>query len=828
MKFRRLFGSIQRIYDALVLRHPGFTLLLLASVFAVFAWNLPNFRLDASADSLLLENDRDLRLFRQLGARYGTREFLFIAFTPEADLFAPESLRVIRKLRDSIAQLPSVESIVSMLDVPLTQQVEGGISAIAENIRTLEDPDVDLSRARQELLESPIYSELVISADGRSTGMQINLVDSPRFRKLLTERDALLQRRYSQGGLDAEARRRMEQVVLEYQGLKRELERRNSHDIQRIREIIEPWKQYGKLHLGGVPMIVDDMISYIRSDLVIFGVSVFAFLVVMLGLIFRHPCWVLLPLGSCLYAGILMIGLLGMMDWQVTVISSNFISLMLIITMSINIHLIVRYRQLRADFPQLAQRELVLRTTSLMVWPCLFTVLTTMLAFSSLVVSGIKPVIHFGWMMTLGLCVSFVSSFLLFPSLLMLMPRLDAVASGPDRSGFTTGLAGLTLRHGNALLLLSGLLAVFSFWGVSRLEVENSFVNYFSRDTEIYQGLKIIDEQLGGTTPLEVVLDLSEEPEPVAATVEGDELEMLFSAFEESDRSETAWLSLQRLDTIKAVHDYLDSLPAVGKVLSLASVFRVGERINQGEFDEIELAVMSKNVPEFLRTTMFDPYVSEINDEARISARVMDSMPELRRQALLEQIRSELPQKLGLSEGKFQLSGLMVLYNNMLQSLFQSQIKTLGTVMLGITLMLLVLFRSLLLAVLGIIPNLLAAAVILGLMGAMNIPLDMMTITIAAITIGIATDNSIHYIYRFGEELPRFHDYTTTMRHCHANIGKAMFYTAVTIIVGFSILMLSNFIPTIYFGLFTALAMIIALFAALTLLPRLILLCRPF
>jgi hypothetical protein len=182
-----------------------------------------------------------------------------------------------------------------------------------------------------------------------------------------------------------------------------------------------------------------------------------------------------------------------------------------------------------------------------------------------------------------------------------------------------------------------------------------------------------------------------------------------------------------------------------------------------------------------------------------------------------------------LASDGFELTGLMVLYNNMLQSLFRSQIMTLGVVMSGIALMLCVLFRSVTLAIIGIIPNILAAAIILGLMGLFNIPLDMMTITIAAITIGIAVDNSIHYIYRFREEFPRRNkNYIETMHYCHANIGKAVFYTAITIIIGFSILVFSNFIPTIYFGVLTALAMLIALLAALTLLPRLILSVRPF
>jgi predicted RND superfamily exporter protein len=263
-------------------------------------------------------------------------------------------------------------------------------------------------------------------------------------------------------------------------------------------------------------------------------------------------------------------------------------------------------------------------------------------------------------------------------------------------------------------------------------------------------------------------------------------------------------------------------------VLSLASIIRVGEEVNKGTFDAFELAIVYKRMPQELKTSMIDPYISIENNEARINVRIVDSLEDLRRNEFLKQLRHDLINKLGLSEDKVQVTGLLVLYNNMLQSLFRSQILTLGVVMAGIFLMLVILFRSVSLAIIGIIPNLLAAAIILGLMGLLGIPLDMMTITIAAITIGIAVDNSIHYIYRFREEFAQRDDYIKTLHYCHANIGKAVFYTATTIIIGFSILIMSNFIPTIYFGILTALAMLIALLAALTLLPKLILIWRPF
>ena len=575
-------------------------------------------------------------------------------------------------------------------------------------------------------------------------------------------------------------------------------------------------------------MIADDMITFIKKDLIIFGIGVFLFLIIMLTIIFRKLRWVLLPLVSCFYAGLLMIGLLGLVGWNVTVISSNFISLMLIITMSMNVHLIVRYRQLHKDFPNFSQHELVLNTTSKMVWPCFYTALTTIMAFSSLVVSGIKPVIDFGWMMTIGLSVTFLTSFILFPSILILLPKTNDESLTREEFQFTPRLASVTEKYGNNILIISLIFSVISVYGITRLQVENSFINYFSNDTEIYKGLRLIDEKLGGTTPVDILLNL-EDPEIIENDEKDEDFEdfdALFSTFEEEQ--EKVWFTPERIEKVKEIHDYLESLPAIGKVLSLASIIRVGEQINEGEFDAFELAIVSKRMPIELRESMIKPYLSEENNEVRISVRILDSLKDLRRKELLEKIKNDLTKKIGIDEDKIKITGILVLYNNMLQSLFKSQILTLCVVMIGIGFMLVVLFRSLQLAIIGIIPNLFAAAIILGLMGLLKIPLDMMTITIAAITIGIAVDNSIHYIYRFREEFPKTKNYISTMHYCHANIGKAVFYTASTIIIGFSILVLSNFIPTIYFGLLTAFAMFIALFAALTLLPKLILIFRPF
>ena len=869
-------STLFTVYDRLVLAHPARVLVLMLAVLAFFAWQARHFELDASADSLLLEDDRDLQTLQELQTRYASQDLLIVTFAPGGDVFEEESLARLRALRDRLRTAPGVESVTSILDVPLLDNVEDvSLAAVADNLRTLDDADTDRARARTELLESPVFSEVIVSPDARTTALLLAMRDDEAYRALLGKRNRLRIARYAEdlddaarSGIDAE----LEGIEPFYESAKRRVTASRRAEIAAIRAMLSDFadgarpgtpQAGGTLHLGGVPMIADDMITFVRNDLVVFGIGVAVFLVIVLSAIFREARWVVLPLAGCFYAGLLMIGMLGLVGWKVTVISSNFLALMLIITISMNIHLTVRYRQLHRDFPELSHRDLVATTVRRMVWPCLYTALTTIIGFGSLVFSGIKPVIDFGWMMSIGLAVTFVTAFTLFPAIVLLLGRTprhrhsraggttdrpdaeSAVSTqqssrctGPDggttdrpdaESAFTRavtrGLALAAERRGGWVLAAAGVLLAVCALGVSRLTVENSFVDYFSEDTEIYRGLALIDRELGGTTPLEVVLDLDEDrifdDEPAPKPTEYDA---------EAEREKAGyWFTEFKIERIKEVHDWLASQPEVGKVLSLASLVRVGEKLNDGKpLDSLQLALVYRRVPEDLKRSLIAPYIDILWDEARISLRIRDTAPGLHRAELLERIRTGLRDELALGPDDVTVSGLLVLYNNMLQSLFTSQISTLGAVLAGVALMLLLLFRSPTLAVLGIVPNLLAAGAVLGSMGLAGIPLDFMTITVAAVTIGIAVDNAIHYIYRFREELARSGDYVATMHVCHANIGRAVFYTSATVIFGFSILVLSNFLPTIYFGLLTGLAMAIALLAALTLLPKLILLTKPF
>ena len=282
------------------------------------------------------------------------------------------------------------------------------------------------------------------------------------------------------------------------------------------------------------------------------------------------------------------------------------------------------------------------------------------------------------------------------------------------------------------------------------------------------------------------------------------------------------------MDKIMKVHDYLEAQPEIGKVLSFGSILRVAEDLNKKELQSLEIAVLYSKIPEEIKKEIVRPYISVEKDEARISVRIKDSLENLRRNDLIKKINTELNSELGLEKKEYRLAGVFILFNNLLQSLFKSQILTLGIVMLGIFTMFFILFRNVVLSFIGVVPNFIAAFFILGIIGFLNIPLDMMTITIAAITIGIAVDNSIHYIYRFKEEFQKLNDYNKTLDKCHSTVGIAILNTSITIVFGFSILVLSNFIPTIYFGVFTGMAMLLAMISVLTLLPKLLLISKPF
>jgi len=818
---------IQPFFDGVVLQYPRTVLFFLLILCIVFGAGVRYFRLDASSETLVMEDDVTFRYSRIIDSRYGQQDFLVLTYHPKGDLFSKQSLEVLGNLRDELSNLERITSIRSILDVPLLEGSGLSLKELTSEVPTLQEGDINKEMARERFASSELYQNLLLSPDMETTALFINFADDERYYELRDRRNEL-RAKQTTGTLEDSERSDLNRAEEEFRRYRDYMEDVRHQDIAAIRAVVEPYRGQAELFLGGVSMIADDMIRFIRNDLKVFGLGVFCLLVLMLGIIFGRVRWVVIPMLCCAVSAIYMIGLLGWLEWEVTVVSSNFISLQLIMTLAIAIHLIVRYRERLVKYPEETHRQLLSETLRHKFKPCLYAVLTTIAGFASLIFCEILPVINFGWMMIIGLIVSLSVTFLIFPSVLMLLGRDKARARRWWSLPITKVLAGFTERHGAFILTVSVLVFVLSVVGISKLEVENSFIDYFKEDTEIYRGMKVIDQSLGGTTPLDVIVEF-EGPEEAPAAAEEDAIFDEFEEFDEAEDQEQYWFTADKMSRIKAAHRYLDVLDETGKVLSLATMLSVVEELNDGEtLDSLELALLYNETPEEFRNLLIRPYVSVEHNEARLWLRVRDSEETLRRDALLKRIQSELPEILGLEQEHVHLTGMLVLYNNMLQSLFGSQIVTLGITVLILMGMFGILFRSLKIALIAIFPNILSIGVVLGFMGWLKIPLDMMTITIAAIGIGIAVDDTIHYIHRFKAEFSKDRNYHAAMHRCHGSIGYAMYYTSVTIIIGFSILALSNFIPTIYFGLLTGLAMLIALIAALTLLPEMLILIKPF
>ncbi len=847
-----MFVRLQQVYEYQIKAKSPWVLAIVLCVLIVLAFQARNFRLDASAESLLLENDQSLEYFREISQRYGSQEFLIITFTPKAPLFQSESLAILSQFRDELRNIAQVDSVVSVLDVPLLSNPPVPMTQLVANIKTLEDPNVDLAMAQTELANSPLYVNLLLNLSENTTALQLKLPRDKAKSDLIAMRNEL---KYSTDPNVEKQRSLIDKLIVEHN----EHSAKQLHQlIDHVRDVITKYDAYGEVHLGGVPMIADDIIRFVRKDLVVFGLAALGLIVLTLVVLFRQVKWVVLPLVCSLSVVLTMVGMLGWLQWPVTVISSNFISLLLILTLSMNIHLVVRYQELFNLHSQWPQSQLVITTVRQIALPCFYMALTTCVAFISLLSSGIRPVINFGWMMSIGISIAFLMTFVVFPAMLMVIPKGSAYRQPGSRQTLTRYLAKITLRQGHLVISLAILLAAFTILGASRLIVENSFIDYFDEETEIYQGMSVIDQKLGGTTPLEVIIDFNQEQirieQPIEdldnvnedafiseggyendfidedfLSMESEDLGSFSEDFVGAEDLDKYWFTADKIEKIRRLHQYLDGLPETGKVISLATMMEIAEQFNGGEpLTNIQLALLYTVIPEDFRAIVLDPYVSVEQNEARLNVRILDSMKGLKRDQLLRQIDSDMTVLLGFDQGQVRLTGMMVLYNNMLQSLFKSQYSTLGAVVLGILIMFLVLFRSLKLAIIALIPNLLSASLVLGLMGWLSIPLDIMTITIASITIGIAVDNTIHYIVRYQEEFNKDGSYPRALRRSHASIGRAIFYTSLTIIMGFSILALSNFKPTIYFGLLTALAMVAALLGALLLLPRLILIVKPF
>ncbi len=812
---------INQIYKKL-LEKPKFILFLIVLVFSFSVYNAKNFQLDASADSLLLENDPDLNYLRSVNERYSSEDFFVITYSPKKKI-NNETIQELKKFVNEIDNIQWVSKTISILNAPLFESSDQPLIEKINNIQYITTPGIEINRALNELRNSPVYKRLIINDDATTFGIVAYIKDNKKYLSALEINKNFLDKQKNKKLSDKDFKE-FEKHKLVLEQLKREQNKNLELYNIEIRSHISKYKNIADINLSGIPMIADDLISFVKKDITVFGSGVFVFIIITLWFIFRDIRWVIFPLLSCFLSISIMVGMLGYLNWKVTVISSNFISLMLILTMEINIHYVERYKQLQAEFPKKKENFLTYLTTTKILTPILYAVLTTALAFLSFIFCDIKPVIDFGLMMTLGLFISLFVSMILLPYLIIKFKPKASPVHKIKESKIAKFFETIAINQKFLVLTFSSIIFILSIYGMTRLKVENSFINYFDKNTEIYKGMKLIDEKLGGTTPLDIILKFKESESK--STFADDEF---FQGSSSDEYKDSYWFTNFRINNIVNVHKYLETLPEIGKVLSFYSVLQLGEKLNDNKkLGPLEMAILHSKLPEDIKKNIITPYISIDDNEARISLRIIDSNPELNRKELLIKIQKDLEEKLQLKKEEFKITGILVIFNNLLQSLFDSQIKTLGITFAGIFLLLLILFKSFWWSVVAAIPNFTAALFILGSLGLFNIPLDMMTITIASISVGIAIDNSIHYIYRFREEFKINKNYNRTIQICHRTVGKAIVNASLTIVFGFSILILSNFIPSIYFGIFTGLAMLTAMTLVLTLMPQLILIIKPF
>ena len=811
---------MNNIFNFLVDKSKFFIFLLFAlSIISIIG--LPRFQLDASSDTLLLDNDPDLKIYRENSRKYGSSDFLVIAFTPNKNIFTNETISLLENLVGKLKEVDGISNVLSLFDVPLLSYSEQSINELAENVVTLSTDDVDLTKAKYEFETNEVYRGLLISKDLKTIALQMTLKPNESYQKLISKRYELL----DQKNLIEEKSFKKDLESLDFQiEEQKQINLINEATlINEVRRITKDYEGYGEIFLGGGAMIAHDTIKMIQQDLFTFGVAVFFMFVLILSIIFRQFRWVIVPLVSAGLSALFTTGLISWIGWKVTVVSANFIALLMIIGISLTVHLVVRYREITSKFNDISHNEALKRTLSQMFLPCLYTALTTMVAFASLIISDIRPIIDFGLLMVLSIFIAFSVSFVFFGSLASLMNKNLKDTNIDYSSGFTTWINSLVVRFKNIILLISLLGFIFSIVGINKLSVENKFIDYFKPTTEIYKGLSLIDKKLGGTAPLDI---MSSAPEN---NFENDyESEDDFDDFGLETEQYGYWFNSQNLSYLEEIHDYLEARPEIGKVLSVSSAIKLAEIVKGNKLDDLELALLRKVLPEDINNQLLSSYISEDDNQVRLSARVIESMDGLNRKNLIEEVKNDLIKNYELTEDQFYLSGISVIYNNLLQSLFQSLIGSLSIVFAAIFAMFIILFRSLYMAIIAMIPNLLSASSVLGIIGWSGIPIDIMTVTVAAISIGIGVDNTIHYVHRFLKEYEQNNNYDLAIKNSHSTIGRAMFYTSLTIVLGFMILVSSNFNPSVFFGIFTSFSMIVAILAALMLLPVLIRHLKPF
>ena len=782
----------------------------LVAILAISSNGINNFKLDASSDALVIEGDASLKKFREIEKEFGGSDFLIVVIEPHDEIFSHTTIETIKSLELKIENIKGIESVLSLVDAPVFFQPKVPLVEVSDNLKDLDDPSIDLTLAKEEFLDNPIYKDLIISSDGKTTAMQINLLSNDLYNSYIEERYGLLDKDDTAGLVE------LNKKISE---LNDEISQSNALLIEEIREVLSEYSYMGNLYLGGPSMIATDMMTFIKDDLVVFGLGVAFVFAIMLYLFFGNIWFVFLPLINSFFATYITAAFLGAMDWKISVVSSNFIALLLILTISLTVHVLVKFNELKSEFNDRTDR--LKNAIQQIIVPCFFAAFTTGVAFISLLVGELKPVIEFGKMMSVGILIAFICTFTFIPAALSLIKNTNT-KDVLKLHRVTLVLYKYTVKNTKLIFLISSI-SIFAFiYGAFKLEIENKFIDYFDDTTEIYQGMLKIDKDLGGTATLDIII--TEPKEDLIINNSDDDDIFLDDLFEdENSQASGYWWNIYSLSKLEEIHDYLDEKEEIGKVLSVASGLKLARKINDDQdLNDLELALLRSVLPEDIKDTLLYSYINEDDSVVRISTRVVETSDGLNRNNLIAEIKNDLKNEFKLEEEQITITGLAVLYNNMLQSLFSAQLGSILIVFSVIGLMFFAIFKTFKAMIIGLIPNIFVAMSVLGVLGLLRLPLDIMTITVAAISVGMAVDNTIHYMYRYKKEVKNTKDPLSAINYTHTNVGRALFYTAATISIGFSILSFSNFFPTVLFGLFTSMALLISFVSSLTLLPNLL------
>lgn len=743
---------------------------------------LPRLGVDASTSMLLDEKDEDLAYYNA-SRRLWTNDDEFAIFCcRKGDWFTPEGVKRLREIEADLGAVRHADRVQSLLSIPLLRSSPMGMMVRPK----LDGKGVDLAKAREELTQHAVAGGTLVSTDAQDTVFLVYLASPPGYADLDAERAA------ARSAGDAA---RIAAVEPRYEIARAALRDRRNEFVEDVRVVAAKWtpRLDEPVALSGLPIINVNLVEHVSHDLDLFGIASFALFTLAFAAMYRRVRWTFLPIVTCVVPVVLVLGTMAALGQKLTVITANLPMLLFVVMLPYTVYLIERYRERRAVFAGESHRDSSAGAARDVWMPCLYSCTTTMAGFASLLTSGVKPVWWFGLMMTIGLGVGLACTFLFLPAVAHPMRALDdakVAVAGSEPRGVVRLAADLVLRAPRAVAAGAAVLLAVAAYGATRIEVENKFIDYFWPSSEVYRGLERIDVRMGGTTPLDIVLQ-SKEP--------------------------GFFKTQQGLDAVTSVARWFESVDEAGAVWSVASL--VAEARKAIPTATVDMLAKIREVEPLLRDVASADFSA-----SRVLVRFRETAPTLRRNRILDGLRGHLAKDPALAGLTVRPTGVFLLYANMLNALIESQRDTFLMVVVAIYAMLLALFRAPVLSLVVLVPQVLPALVCLGVMGYTGVPLDLITVMVAAVAMGVGIDAAIQYTVRYRIELDATGgDRRAAVRRSHATIGRAIWTATSIMVAGFLVLAFSDFVPTVSFGLFNALAMVAGQVAALTVVPALFL-----